>query len=52
MAFIILKLYQHVYNIHSERTVSQNFKIGLSFIFMSKNGKISIIFSQFFFYIS
>ena len=44
MAFIILKLYQHV-NIHLEGTVSQNFKIGLSFIFIAKNGKIFIIFS-------
>ena len=26
MAFIILKVYQHVYNIHLEGTVSQNFK--------------------------
>ena len=36
MAFIILKLFQHVYNIHLEGTVSQHFKIGLSFIFIAK----------------
>ena len=40
MAFDILKFYQHAYNIRLEGTVSQNFKIGLSFIFMLKNGKI------------
>ena len=39
MAFIILKLYQHVYNIHLEGTVSQNYKIGLGFIFIAKNGE-------------
>ena len=44
MALIILKVYQHVYNIHLEGTVSQNLKISLSFIFMSKNGKIFIFF--------
>ena len=37
MAFIILKLL--------EETLSQNLKIGLSFLFMSKNGKIFIMFS-------
>ena len=36
MASIILKFYQHAYNIRLERTVSQNVKIGLSFLFMSK----------------
>ena len=45
IAFIILKVYQHVYNIHLKETVSQNFKIVPSFLFMSKNGKILIIFS-------
>ena len=45
MTFFILKVYQHVYNIHLEGTVSQNLKIGFSFLFMSKNGKICIIFS-------
>ena len=45
MVLIILKVYQHVYNIHLEGTVSQNLKKSLSFIFMSKNGKIFIIFS-------
>ena len=49
MAFIILKVYQHVYNIHLEGTVSHNFEIGLSFFFMSKNGKILVIFSWLFF---
>ena len=44
MVFIILKIYQHVDNIHFEKTLSQNFKIGLSFIFMSKNEKIFVIF--------
>ena len=41
-----------IHNIHSEGTVSQNFDIGPSFIFMGKNGKIFIIFSSLFFYIS
>ena len=45
MVLIILKVYQHVHNIHLERIVSKKFKIGISFIFMSKNGKIFIIFS-------
>ena len=45
MQLIILKLYHHVYNIHLKRTVSQNFKIGPSFLFMSKNEQIFIIFS-------
>ena len=49
MTFIILKVYQHIYNIHLEGTVSQNLKICLSLLFMSKNGKIFIIFSQLFF---
>ena len=34
MALITLKVYQHVYKIHLEGTVSQNFKIGTSFLFM------------------
>ena len=45
VAFIILNVFQHVYNIHLEGTMSHNFEIGLSFIFMSKNVKIFIIFS-------
>ena len=45
MALIILKVYQHVHNIHFEGNVSQHFKRGFIFIFMSKNGKIFIIFS-------
>ena len=40
MALIILKVYQHVHNVHLEGTVSQNFKIGFSFSFMLKNEKI------------
>ena len=40
MAFIILKVYQHVYSIHLKGTVSQNVKICPSFLYMSKNGKI------------
>ena len=44
MAFIILKFYQHAYNIRLEGTMSQNLKIGLSFFFMSKNGKIYFLF--------
>ena len=48
MAFIILKVYQHVYNINLEGTVSQNLKIGLSLLFMSKNGKNFIIFHNYF----
>ena len=45
IAFIILKVYQHVHNIHLEETVSQFLYTGLSFLFMLKNGKIFIIFS-------
>ena len=36
MEFFILKLYLHVYNIHSEGTVSQHFKIGISLFFYVK----------------
>ena len=36
MALIILKVYQHVYNIHLKGTVSQHFKIGPSFYFYVK----------------
>ena len=35
MAIIVLKIYQHVYNIPLEGTVSQIFKICLSFLFMT-----------------
>ena len=49
MAFIVIvKVNQHVYNIHLKGSMSQNFKIGPSFLFMSKNGKI--IFSLLFYY--
>ena len=48
MAFIILKVYQHVYNIHLEGTLSQNLKIGLSLLFMSKNGKNLLFFHNYF----
>ena len=45
----ILKLDKAIDNIHLEGTVSQNFDISPSFIFMSKNGKIFVIFSLLFF---
>ena len=45
MALTILKVYQHVFNIHLKGTVSQDFKIGPSFFCILKNGKIFIIFS-------
>ena len=48
MAFIILKLYQHVYNIHSEGTESQNFKIVLSFILCQKTGRFLLFFHNYF----
>ena len=47
-----MKFYTLVNNINMEGTVSQIFDIGPSFIFMSKNGKILVIFSIFIFYIS
>ena len=37
-----------IYNIHFKGTVSQNFKIVPSSLFMSKNGKILIIFHNYF----
>ena len=46
-----MKLYTPVNNIHMEGALSQIFDIGPSFIFMSKNGKIWLIFSIFIFYI-
>ena len=45
MAFIILKVYQHVLNIDLKGTVSHNFKIDPSFLFKLKNGKVFINFS-------
>ena len=36
MAFIMLRVYQPGFNIHSKGTLSQNFKIGPSFLLMSK----------------
>ena len=44
MALILFKLYKYIDNIHLEGTVSQNFDIGPSVIFMSKNGKIFLFF--------
>ena len=49
MAFIILKVYQHVYNIHLEGTVSQNFEIGLSFFLCKKTGRFLLFFHNYFF---
>ena len=45
MQLIFFKLNKHIANIHLEGIMSQNFDIGPSFIFMSKNGKIFFIFS-------
>ena len=45
IALIFLKLYKHVDNINLKGTLSQISDIGPSFIFMSKKGKIFIIFS-------
>ena len=39
-AYISLKFYKHVHNIHLEGTVYQIFYLGPSFDFMLKNGKI------------
>ena len=36
MAFIILKVYHHVLNIHVKGTMSQNFKMGPGFLFYVK----------------
>ena len=41
-----------VHNIYMEGTVSQNFDIGLSFYFMTKNGKLFAFFRSLIFYIS
>ena len=46
-----MKFYTLVNNIHMKGTVSQIFDIVPSFIFMSKSGKILVIFSIFIFYI-
>ena len=40
MAYILLKFYKHVHNIHLEGTVSQMFYLGPSFDFMTKNGSL------------
>ena len=40
-----LRFNRDVQNIHWEGTMSQNFDIGSTFIFILKNGKILIIFS-------
>ena len=47
-----LRFNRHVQNIQLEGTMSQDFVIGSTFIFIPKNGKIFIIFSLLFFYIS
>ena len=44
-----MKLFTDDYKIHVEGSVSQNFELGLSFIFMSKNGKLFVNFSNFIF---
>ena len=43
---------RHVQNIHLKGTMSQNFDIGSTFIFIQKNGKILTFFLLLFFYIS
>ena len=48
MSFIILKGYQHVYNIHLEGTMSQNVKIGLSLLLCQKTGRILLFFHNYF----
>ena len=47
--FSVMKLFTDDYKIHVEGSVSQNFKLGLSFIFMSKNRKLFVNFSNFIF---
>ena len=44
MPFINLKLYKLVENNQMEGTLSQIFYLGLSYDFMSENGKILVIF--------
>ena len=46
--FPLLKLYRYVLDIVIEGTVSQFFYLGLSFCFMSKNGKLFVIFAIYF----
>ena len=46
--WILLIFHKHVDNMHSKEIMSQNLDIGLSFIFISKNGKIFVIFYSFF----
>ena len=45
--FLGMKLFTDDHKIHVEGSVSQNFELGLSFIFMSKNGKLFVNFSLF-----
>ena len=47
--FPFIKLYRCSLNIVIEGTVSQNFYLGLSFCFMSKNVKLFVIFLQYIF---
>ena len=45
MAYISLKFYKHVHNIHLEGTMSQIFYLGLTFDFMlKKTGRFSRFF--------
>ena len=41
-----MKIYPVVHNILLEGSVSQNFELGLSFDFMTKNRKLFVIFSN------
>ena len=45
--FLGMKLFTYDHTIHVEGSMSQNFDLGLSFIFMSKNGKLFVNFSNF-----
>ena len=47
--FPIPKLYRYSLDIVMKGTVSQTFYLGLSFCFMSKNGKLFVIFRNLFF---
>ena len=44
--FLGMKLLTDDHKIHVEGSVSQNSDLGLSSIFMSKNGKLFVIFSN------
>ena len=49
---ILIEFCPCVDNIYMEGTVSQNFDIGPSFYFMTKNGKLFAFFRSLIFYIS